>query len=65
MIDALGKSGAYRASIVTRIEHGGFYPAEAWHQHFLQRNPDNPYIVVNDLPKLAALKRRYPELYRP
>ena len=39
-----------------------FYAAEAHHQHFLQNNPDYPYIVYNDLPKLAALKKQYPEL---
>jgi peptide-methionine (S)-S-oxide reductase len=41
----------------------GFYPAEAYHQHFLERNRDYPYIVINDLPKLAKLKKEYPELW--
>lgn len=39
-----------------------FYPAEAYHQHFVARNPDYPYVVVNDLPKLADLHKRFPEL---
>lgn len=40
-----------------------FYAAEAYHQNYLERNPDQPYIVMNDLPKLAALKRDLPALY--
>jgi peptide-methionine (S)-S-oxide reductase len=39
-----------------------FYAAEAHHQHFMQNNPNYPYIVYNDLPKLNELKKRYPEL---
>jgi len=61
----LGASHAFPAPIVTRIEDfKGFYPAEAYHQNFLTLNPTYPYIVVNDLPKVAALKRLNPELYR-
>ena len=41
-----------------------FYPAEAYHQDYLARNPTQPYIVYNDLPKLAALKKEYPSLVR-
>jgi peptide-methionine (S)-S-oxide reductase len=46
--------------IATRIESGGFYPAEAYHQEYVRKHPDAPYVVVNDLPKLAKLKRDYP-----
>src|SRR5438105_7013688 len=42
-----------------------FYPAEDYHQDFLTRNPSYSYIVVNDLPKIEALKRLFPDLYRP
>jgi peptide-methionine (S)-S-oxide reductase len=42
----------------------GFYPAEAYHQHFLVQHPDYPYIVYNDLPKLEHLKKEFPELLR-
>jgi len=42
-----------------------FYKAEDYHQDFLTRNPNYPYIVVNDLPKIEALKRLFPDLYRP
>lgn len=41
-----------------------FYPAEAHHQNYLALHPDQPYIVINDLPKLARLKKQFPELYR-
>ncbi len=40
-----------------------FYEAEAYHQHYLARHPDQPYIVINDLPKLANLERQFPTLY--
>jgi peptide-methionine (S)-S-oxide reductase len=46
--------------IATRIESGGFYPAESYHQDYVRKHPDAPYVVVNDLPKLAKLKREYP-----
>jgi peptide-methionine (S)-S-oxide reductase len=55
---------AFARPIVTRIESGGFYPAEAYHQDFMRRNPNYPYIVVNDVPRVAALKAQFPQLYR-
>ncbi|HET8613099.1 MAG TPA: peptide-methionine (S)-S-oxide reductase MsrA [Sphingomonas sp.] len=61
----LGKAHVWKRPIVTRIEQDqGFYPAEAAHQHFMARHPSNPYILINDAPKVAALKRLYPALYR-
>jgi peptide-methionine (S)-S-oxide reductase len=51
--------------IVTRIEaNKGFYPAEGYHQDYLIHNPDAGYIVVNDLPKIEALKKVWPSMYR-
>lgn len=41
-----------------------FFEAEKYHQDFLKNNPNHPYIVANDLPKLKALKEKFPELYR-
>jgi peptide-methionine (S)-S-oxide reductase len=54
----------FKRPIATRIEHGGFYPAEEYHQDFARKNPNYPYIVVNDRPKVVALKRQYPNLFR-
>ncbi len=52
--------------IVTQIEMGkAFYPAEAYHQDFLTENPSYPYIVINDLPKVAQLKKLFPDQYNP
>ncbi len=63
-IAQLGKAHAFPAPIVTKVETlNGFYPAEAYHQDFLINHPDYPYIVFNDLPKVAALKRVFPSLY--
>lgn len=61
----LNQAHVFRAAIVTRIERGKtFYPAEGYHQDFLVLNPNYPYIVFNDLPKVAALEKLYPNLYR-
>ena len=55
----------FRAAIVTSIEPGRtFYAAEKYHQNFLTLHPRYPYIVINDLPKVANLKRLFPTLYR-
>jgi peptide-methionine (S)-S-oxide reductase len=50
--------------VATHIESGGFYPAEAYHQGFMRKHPDYPYIVVNDLPKLAKLRAIYPQWWK-
>ena len=64
-IAQLNRVKAYSAPVVTTVETGkAFYPAEAYHQHFLARNPTYPYIVYNDLPKVAALKKLFPGVYR-
>ena len=54
----------YKQPIATRIESGGFYTAEAYHQDFARKHPSYPYIVFNDRPKLAALKAKYPSLFK-
>lgn len=48
--------------IATKLETGGFFPAEAYHQDFARRNPTHPYIVHWDKPKLAAFRAAYPRL---
>lgn len=63
-IARLNASHVYKKPIATRIESGGFYPAEAYHQDYARRHPFDPYIVVNDKPKVAALKSTYPNLFK-
>jgi peptide-methionine (S)-S-oxide reductase len=53
-----------RPVVTTVVPLKGFYPAEDYHQNFLARNPDYPYIVANDLPKLRALNAEFPELLK-
>jgi peptide-methionine (S)-S-oxide reductase len=61
----LSSEKVFRTPVVTKIEPmKGFYPAEGYHQDFLIHNPTYPYIVRYDRPKIDALKRVYPEVYR-
>jgi peptide-methionine (S)-S-oxide reductase len=63
-IDSIDRSKAFSKPIVTQVVPlNGFYEAEAYHQDYLVRHPNEPYIVVNDAPKVAELKKRFPELY--
>jgi len=65
-IAQLDAANVYSRPIVTRVEpFQAFYPAESYHQEYLKNNPDNSYIVYNDLPKLESLKRVFPSLYQP
>lgn len=64
-MQSLERAKVFDGRIVTGIETGkAFYPAEAYHQDFLTLNPEYPYIVYNDLPKIENLKRLLPDLYR-
>lgn len=64
-VEQLSKAKIFASPIVTKIEPlKAFYPAEDYHQDYLIHNPHQPYIVFNDLPKIDALKRAYPEIYR-
>jgi peptide-methionine (S)-S-oxide reductase len=60
----LRASRTFKKAVVTKIETGNFYPAESEHQNFMKLNPRYPYIVVNDAPKVAKLKRTYPQLWK-
>jgi peptide-methionine (S)-S-oxide reductase len=65
-IKQLDQNKAFRDPIVTQVAPlNRFYPAEEYHQNFLERNPDNPYIVFNDMPKLDQLRKQFPALYTP
>jgi peptide-methionine (S)-S-oxide reductase len=56
---------AFGAPIVTQVVPlKAFYPAEAYHQHYYDLHPNNPYIVFNDAPKVAHLQQLFPELYQ-
>ncbi len=64
-IAQLDKARIFRSGIVTRVDPlKGFYPAEDYHQDFLIKNPQFPYIVVNDIPKIQNLKKVFPAYYR-
>ncbi len=64
-IASLARSKVFSGPIVTQVAPlNRFYPAEEYHQNFLERHPDNPYIVYNDLPKLDRLRSQCPDLYR-
>jgi peptide-methionine (S)-S-oxide reductase len=64
-IAQLDAAKTYSRKIVTKVEpFKAFYPAESYHQDYLKNNPDNPYIVYNDLPKLEHLKKEFPGLCR-
>ncbi|MCY1258054.1 peptide-methionine (S)-S-oxide reductase [Pseudomonas jessenii] len=64
-ITQLDAAHAFDKPIVTKLEtFNGFYPAEEEHQDFLTEHPTYPYIVINDLPKVAQLKQLYPDRYQ-
>jgi peptide-methionine (S)-S-oxide reductase len=64
-IAELTRAKAFDRPIVTQlVPLKGFYEAEAYHQDFAAKHPDNRYIVVNDAPKVAQLRKRFPDLYR-
>jgi len=64
-VNQLQVARAFKAPVVTKIEPGKvFYRAEEYHQDYLVRNPSNPYIAINDLPKIRDLQRVFSGLYR-
>jgi peptide-methionine (S)-S-oxide reductase len=63
-ITQLDAAKIFSRPIATRVDSlPAFYPAEAYHQNFLATHPDYPYIVFNDMPKVAALKAAFPGDY--
>jgi peptide-methionine (S)-S-oxide reductase len=62
-IRALEKSGVFNKKIATQVVPlKEFYPAEDYHQDFMDKNPNYPYVVFWDLPKIAHLEKEFPEL---
>ena len=63
-IAQLNKAGVFTRPIVTQVVLlKAFYEAEAYHQNYAVQHPDEPYIAINDLPKVAELRKQLPELY--
>jgi peptide-methionine (S)-S-oxide reductase len=64
-IRQLSAAKIFSRPIVTKVVPlEGFYEAEPYHQHFLDRNPTYPYIVYNDLPKVKQLEKDFPALLK-
>jgi peptide-methionine (S)-S-oxide reductase len=64
-IKQLDEAQLFKKPIATEVTAlTRFYPAEAYHQHFVKLHPDHPYVVQNSLPKLDHLKKQYPDLLK-
>jgi peptide-methionine (S)-S-oxide reductase len=62
-IRQLNEAKVFSKPIATQVVPlKGFYPAERYHQNYLENHRDNPYIIYNDLPKLTALKKQFPQM---
>jgi peptide-methionine (S)-S-oxide reductase len=63
-IDQLQQAKIFKSPIVTRLEPlKAFYPAEDYHQNYARLHPSDPYITINDIPKVKALEKEFPNLY--
>jgi peptide-methionine (S)-S-oxide reductase len=63
-IDQLQQANIFKAPIVTKLELlKAFYPAEDYHQNYARLHPSDPYIAINDMPKVKALDKEFPNLY--
>jgi peptide-methionine (S)-S-oxide reductase len=63
-IDQLNKAHVFPKRIVTQVAAlTKFWPAEAYHQNYAELHPDDPYIAINDAPKVVNLRKRFPQLY--
>lgn len=63
-INQLNQAKVFERPIVTQVAAlDSFYPAEAYHQDYAARHPDDSYIMINDLPKVENLRRQFPNLY--
>ena len=64
-IASINDAKVFKKPVVTEVTpFTAFYDAESYHQDYLAHHPDEPYIVYNDLPKLDALKKNFPDLYK-
>ncbi len=63
-VDQLNQAKVFKHRIVTQISPlTGFYKAEDYHQDYVVKHPDDPYVSFNDLPKVSNLRKQFPELY--
>jgi peptide-methionine (S)-S-oxide reductase len=63
-IEQLDRAKIFSPRIVTQLSAlQAFYPAEGYHQDYAEHHPNDPYIAINDLPKVEHLKQMLPELY--
>jgi peptide-methionine (S)-S-oxide reductase len=63
-IEQLNQAKVYRHKIVTQVvDLKAFYKAEAYHQDFVKKNPNHPYVAFHDLPKLRDLRQEFPNLF--
>lgn len=63
-VEQLNKAKVFDAPVVTQIAAlDNFYKAESYHQDYAAQHPDEPYIYINDLPKVESLRTQLPELY--
>lgn len=64
-IAQLNQAKVFSGKIVTQVVPlKAFYPAESYHQNYATLHPDNPYIAINDAPKVEHLRQQFPDLYR-
>jgi len=64
-IDQLNDAKVFGRPIVTEVAvTNSFYQAEAYHQDYARKHPDDTYIMINDLPKVANLRKEFPDLYK-
>jgi peptide-methionine (S)-S-oxide reductase len=64
-IDQLNQAKVFERPIITEVAAlKSFNEAEAYHQNYLVNHPDEPYIVINDMPKVENLKKQLPSLYK-
>jgi len=65
-VDQLNRAKVFEQPIATQIVSlKSFYEAEAYHQDYVLQHPNEPYIRIHDLPKLANLRKQFPELCKP
>ncbi len=65
-IDQLNAAHVFQKPIATQLSPlSQFYAAEEYHQNFIVRNPNYPYVVIHDLPKIKQLREQFPDLYKP